>query len=73
MEVGRGLAIIEDSVDAWKQWLEDNLEKRWKATKNNTDNTRINRTKRTRKQKWEEIQLYGRFKRLTSDISLEKT
>ena len=26
----------------------------------------------TRKQKWEEKQLYGRFKRLTSDISHEK-
>ena len=26
----------------------------------------------TRKQKWEEKQLYGRFKRLTSDISDEK-
>ena len=28
---------------------------------------------RSRKQKWEEKQLYGRFKRLTSDISHEKT
>ena len=43
------------------------------ATRNNTDNTRINRTEITRKQKWEEKQLYGYFKRLTSNISYEKT
>ena len=33
----------------------------------------INRTKITRKQKWEEKQLYGYFKRQTSEISHEKT
>ena len=32
-----------------------------------------NRRTITRKQKWEEKQLYGRFKRLIIDISLEKT
>ena len=31
------------------------------------------RGKKNRKQKWEEKQFYGRFKRLSSDISLEKT
>ena len=43
------------------------------ATKNNTDNTGINRTKITRKQKWEEKQLYGYFMRKTSEISHRKT
>ena len=38
-----------------------------------TDNTKANRTTMTRKQKWEEKQLYGRFKRLISNISREKT
>ena len=76
-ESGRGLAGIEDSVDISIQRLEDYIEKRggvWiAATRNNTDNTRINRTKIIRNQKWEEKQLYGRFKRLTSDILHEKT
>ena len=43
------------------------------STRINTDNTRTKRTKITRKQKWEEKQLYGRFKRLISNISHEKT
>ena len=34
---------------------------------------RTHRTTISRKQKWEEKQIYGRFKRLTSDISLKKT
>ena len=50
----RGLANIQDSVDALIQKLEDYIKKRSGrlviATKNNTDNTRINRTKITRKQ-----------------------
>ena len=33
----------------------------------------IKRTKITRKQKWEEKQMYGNFKRQTSEISVEKT
>ena len=73
---GRGLTSIEDSVDASIQQLEDNVEKRGEklitATRNKTDNTRTNRAEITRKQKWEEKQLYGHFKRLTSDISHEK-
>ena len=39
---GRGLDIIEDSVDASVQWLEDCIEKRGgrliRVTRNNTDN-----------------------------------
>ena len=43
------------------------------ATRNNTENTRVNWSEIIRKQKWEEKQLYGRFKRLTSDVLYEKT
>ena len=43
------------------------------ATRNNTNNTSINRTKITRKIKREEKQLYEHFKRQTSEISNEKT
>ena len=38
------------------------------ATRNNTDNTSINKTKITRKQKWEEKQLYEDFKRQRTKI-----
>ena len=43
------------------------------ATRNKTDHMRISRPEINRKQKWEEKQLYGRFKQRTSDISHEKT
>ena len=55
-EWGRGLAIIEDSVDTSIQRLEDCIEKHKRelitAIRNNTDNTMDNRMT-TRKQKWE--------------------
>ncbi len=70
---GRGLAIIECSVDASIQRLKDYIEKRGgrviTATRNNADITRITRSKITRKPKWERKQPYGRFKRMTSEIS----
>ena len=73
----RGLASIENSVDASIQRLEDYIEmRRWRlitATWNNTDNMRTNRATITRKQKLDEKQLYRCFKWLTSDISHEKT
>ena len=47
--------------------------KTFTATKNITDNMRINRRKITRKQKWEEKQLYGHFRRQTNKFSHEKT
>ena len=72
----RGLASIEDSVDVSIQRVEDYIEKSERrliaATRNNTNDTRTNRTTITRKQKCEEKQQCGRFKRLTSDISDEK-
>ena len=57
-EGGRGLAGIEDSVDTSIQRLRGYIEncgrRRIKTTKNNTDNTRTNRTIITIIQKWEE-------------------
>ena len=57
-EEGKRLASIEDSVDALIQWLEDYIEKHkgglTTATRNDTDNTKTNRTTITRKQKCEE-------------------
>ena len=41
------------------------------ATKINTDNIRTKRATITRKQKWEEKQLYGCFKQLISNITQE--
>ena len=65
-EGGRGLAIIEDSVDTLIQRLEDYIEKHERglimAIRNNTDNTIDNRTTITRKQIWEGKQLYWLFK-----------
>ena len=76
-EEERGLASIEDSVNALIQWLEEYIEKHEggsiTAIRNDTDNTMANRMTVTRKQKWEEKQLYGRFKGLITNISHEKT
>ena len=75
-EGGRGLTSIEDSLDAPIQ-LDDYIEKHERglitAIRNSTDNTIDNRMTITRKQKWEENQLYGRFKRLINNISHDKT
>ena len=76
-EGGRGLISIEDSVDASIQRLEDYIKKYEggliTTIRNHTDNTMDNRMTITRKQKWEEKQLYGRFKRRINNISHEKT
>ena len=73
----RGLASIEDSVDASIQRLEDYIEKHegglTAAIRNYTDSTMDNRMTITRKQKWEGKQLYGPFKRLINNISYDKT
>ena len=75
-EGGRGLSSIEDSVDASIQRLEDYIEKHERGLiatiRNDTDNTIDERMTTTRKQKWEEKQLYSRFKRLIN-ISHDKT
>ena len=76
-EEERGLASIGVSVDASIQRLEDYIEKheggQIAAIKNETDNTVTNRMAITRKRKWEEKQLYGRFKQLINNNSHEKT
>ena len=74
---GRGLASIDDSVDASIQRLKDCIEKYEggliTAIRNETDNTIDNSMTTNRKLKWEEKELYGRFKRLINNVSLEKT
>ena len=76
-EERRGLDYIEDCVDASTQRLEDYIEKHEggliTAIGNDTDNTIDNIMTITRKQKWQEKQLYGRFKLLINNISHEKT
>ena len=76
-EGGRGLASIEDSVDASIKRLEDYIEKHERglitAIRNDTNNTIDNRMTIAWKQKWEEKQLYGRFKRPMNNISHDKT
>ena len=74
---GRGLFSIEDSVDASIRRLEDYIkmskERLITAANNSTDNIGVNKTIITRKQKWEEKQLYGYFKQQTDEISHKKT
>ena len=73
----RGFASVEDSADASLQRLEDYTEKHKEGLiatiGNDTENTMDNRMTITRKQKWEEKQLYLHFKRLINNISHEKT
>ena len=73
----RELSSLEESVDASIQRLQNYIQTRGgrliTAARNDTDNTRGNRTTITRQQKWEEKQFYGSFKRLISNISPEKT
>ena len=75
-EGGRGIASIEDSVDASIQQLEDYIQKHdrglFTAIRNETDNTMDYKMTITRKQKWEGKQLYGHFKRLINNISHDK-
>ena len=74
---GSGLPSIEDSVYASIQRLEYYIQKHEggliTAIRNDNDNTKGNRKKISRKQKWEGKQLYGRFKLLINNISHDKT
>ena len=76
-ERGRGLASIEESVDASIQRLKDYIQKYEggliTATRNETENTMNNTMTITRKQNWEGKQLYGRFKRQINNISHDKS
>ena len=77
-EGGRGFYSIKDSVDAssiqrFVVYIEEHGGGLIIATRNDTINTKTNRMTINRKQKWEEEQHYGRFKRLINNISHEKT
>ena len=76
-EGGRGLACIEDTVDASIQRLKDYIEKHERGLittiRNDMDHTINERMTPTTKQKWEGKQLYGRFKFLINNISHQKT
>ena len=64
-EEERGLTNIEDSVHApirLEVYIEKHEQGLITAIRNNTDNTIDNRMTTTRKQTWEEKQLYGHFK-----------
>ena len=56
-----------------KTTLEKTKKRLFTAIRKDSDNTMNNRKTTTRKQKWKEKQLYGRFKRLINDISHQKT
>ena len=72
-EGGRGLASIEDTVDASIQRVEDYQEKHERgliiAIRNDTDKTIDDRMTTIRKQQWEKKQQSVRFKRLINNIS----
>ena len=76
-ERGRGLTSIEDCLNVPIQRLEDFINKRGgrliTATRNNINNTIINRITITRKQKFDENQMYGHFKRQINESLHEKT
>ena len=75
-DVGRGLASIQNSIDAsirLEKYIKMLGGRLISVTRNNPDNTSINKAKITSDQKCEEKQLYGFFKRQTSEISHEKT
>ena len=75
-EGGRGLVSIEGSVDASIQRLKNYIENHEggliTAIRNDFDNTLDNRIIITTKQKWDDKQLYGGFKRLINNISHKK-
>ena len=64
----------EEDLPASIQRLEDNIQKHEgildTAIRNNTNDTKTSGTTIIRKQKWEEKQIFGRFKQLTNVISM---
>ena len=59
--------MVDASIQGLWNYIEKQEGRLITATRNDTDNTKTNRMTITRKQ------LYERFKRLTSNISQEKT
>ena len=74
---GWGRTSFEDSVNAsiWglKDYIIKSKERLITVIRNSKDNIKVNRSTIMRKQKWEEKQLYGYFKRQTDKFSYEKT
>ena len=70
---GSGLASVDASIQRFEDYIGKHDEGLFTAIINDTDNTKDNRMTITRKQKWEEKQLYGRFKRLINNIPHQKT
>ena len=64
--VGASIRVLED-------YIKENKEEIITALSNSAVNIRINRKTITKKQKWEEKQLYGYFVRQTDEVSHEKT
>ena len=76
-KVGRVLASVEDCIDALMQRLEDCIkkgkERLIKVANNSISIISIGRkTTKTKKQKWEEKQLYGYFKQQPDEIARKK-
>ena len=71
----RELASIEDCIDPSTQGLKDNIknEQRGLITAANNSIKNINTDSETKKQKWEERQIFGDFKRKTDETTQEKT
>ena len=72
-EESQAFKIIDAPIHCQEDYIKKRGGRLITATRNNSDNTSINRTAITRKLKWEEKHLYGYFKRQTSEISHEKT
>ena len=67
---GSGIEFIsiEDCVDVTIQGLEEYIKERLIAAANNS-NVNLSKKRKSRKQKWEEKQLYGYFKRQIGEIA----
>ena len=75
-EGGRKLASIEDSVDEsirLEDYKDNHEGRQITATRIDTNKTMDNRLTITKKQKWEEKQLYGRFKQRINHSKQQKT
>ena len=65
-------ALKTSLIHRFENKIENRGVRLFTTTRSNNNDTRLNRTTITRKQKWEVKHLYGRFKRLTRDISQDK-
>ena len=73
MPLSRFEGCVDTSIHRLEDYIKKNKERLITANRNNRNNTKNNRITITRKQKWEEQQLYRHFKRQTSEILTEKS